>query len=223
MHVSPLYGTRIESTLSSAVPDRVMGHGGKFGTDAVAWAFQATVDPVRVPFAVPSTRRFPIHVALNLPLAVLPDCSVTFQRKSLQLLGEGAAFDDDHVPRRAERPLPDGPSVLVRSNPQLVTAAAEIDNTRHARLFLIRAGTTTNIPVRRRHIAQDCADSAPVSFQFRAQPVKFEIIAQRSGGAAKGQAVPRDLIRSKQSHFEALIVRAQRAAEDARRVHDDDR
>jgi hypothetical protein len=59
---------------------------------------------------------------------------VTFQRKSLQLLGDGTAFDDVHVPRSAATPLFDGPSVLSRSNPH---APAAIAKARQVRVFFM--------------------------------------------------------------------------------------
>jgi hypothetical protein len=116
--VSPEYGTRIESTPSSAVPVSVMGHAGNPGTEAAAWAFHAIVEPARLPLAVPATLSPPAHVALNVPLALLPVCSVTLHLKFEQAPGvgsDGAAVDDDQVPSSAATPVAEGPTVLVRS------------------------------------------------------------------------------------------------------------
>ena len=92
-----------------------MGHDGKFGTLAVAFAFHVTVDPDNAPLAVPETRISPRHVALNVPRAVLPVCSVTFQRKSVHDVGDGTALADDQFPRSAALPVVVGLVELLRS------------------------------------------------------------------------------------------------------------
>ena len=99
----------------SAVPLSVMGHAGSPGTDAVAAAFHATVDPDKVPLAVPATFKPPAHVALNVPLAVLPVSCVTFHLKSVQALAVEARLDEVQLPTNAAPPVVEGPSVLVRS------------------------------------------------------------------------------------------------------------
>ena len=93
----------------------MIGHDGKFGTLAVAFAFHDTVDPDNVPLAVPDTRISPGHVALNVPRAVLPVCSVTFQRKSVHDVGEGTALADDQLPSSAALPVVVGLVELLRS------------------------------------------------------------------------------------------------------------
>ena len=78
-------------------------------------AFHVTVDPDSVPLAVPATLRSPAQVALNVPLAVLPVCCVTFHLKSVQALADGTRLDEVQLPSSAATPVADGPSVLVRS------------------------------------------------------------------------------------------------------------
>lgn len=120
----PVYGTRIESTPSSAVPDRAIAHDGTDGVDAVAFADHAMVDPLIVPWAVPLTFRSPAQVALNAPFAVVAVISVGVHLKFVQLDGDGTMLveADVHVPIRALTPPPllcDGPViVLVCSNPK---------------------------------------------------------------------------------------------------------
>ena len=97
------------------MPVSAIGHDGNAGTDAVACAFQVTVAPDSVPLAVPDIFRSQVQVALNVPLAVLPVCWVTFHLKSEQALDDGTRFDDVQFPRSADTPVSDGPIVLVRS------------------------------------------------------------------------------------------------------------
>ena len=78
------------STPSSAVPFSVIGQFTP-AIVPVAWAFQVTVDPFNVPLAVPLIFKSPAQVALNVPLAVLPLCCVTFHLKSEHVLTEGGA------------------------------------------------------------------------------------------------------------------------------------
>ena len=56
-----------------------------------------------------------MQVALNVPLAVLPVCCVTFQLKSVQALADGMRLDDVQLPSNPATPVADGPVVLVRS------------------------------------------------------------------------------------------------------------
>src|SRR5262245_7244022 len=105
----------MESTPSSAVPESVIGHAGRFGTDAVACAFQVIVDPDSVPLAVPETFKSPAQVALNAPLAVFPVCCVTFHLKSLHAAAAGTRLDDDQLPRSPATPVLEGPVTLLRS------------------------------------------------------------------------------------------------------------
>jgi hypothetical protein len=100
------------------VPDSAIAQDGSPGTDAVAWAVQVTVDPERVPVAVPLIFRSPVHVALNVPLALLPVCCVTVHVKSEQALDDGIGFEDVQVPSNAAAPVGDGPVVVERSWPQ---------------------------------------------------------------------------------------------------------
>jgi hypothetical protein len=113
----------MESTPSSAVPFSVIAHDGRFGTDAVAFAFHVTLEPDSVPFAVPETFRSPVQVALNVPLAVLPVCCVTFHLKSVHALAVGMTFADVQLPRSPAMPVADGPVVLFRSYPRQADVA----------------------------------------------------------------------------------------------------
>jgi hypothetical protein len=92
-----------------------MGHDGKPGTDAVPCAVHVTFEPDSMPLAVPETRTSPGQLALNVPLALVPVCCVTFHRKSVQAPGAGTTLEDVQLPRSAAVPVVDGPTVLVRS------------------------------------------------------------------------------------------------------------
>ena len=92
-----------------------MAQAGSPGTVAVAVAFHVTVDPDKLPLAVPATFRSPAQVALNVPAALFPDCSVTFHLKSVHALAAGVRLDEVQLPRSADTPLAVGASVLVRS------------------------------------------------------------------------------------------------------------
>src|SRR3972149_8586598 len=93
--VSPEYGTRIESAVSSAVPVRAIPQLVRPGAVAVPCALQAIVPvPVSEPWAVPATFRSPAHDALNDPLAVAGGCSVTLHLKSVHEAAAGMMFDE---------------------------------------------------------------------------------------------------------------------------------
>jgi hypothetical protein len=52
------------------------------------------MEPLSVPWAVPTTFRLPAQVALKEPLADVAVCSVGFHLKSEQVDGDGIALDD---------------------------------------------------------------------------------------------------------------------------------
>jgi hypothetical protein len=68
----------------------------------------------------------PAQVALNEPLALVGNCSVTFHLKSVHALGDGMILDDDQLPSRALTPVAVGPSELLRSNPMHPAADAAV-------------------------------------------------------------------------------------------------
>jgi hypothetical protein len=92
-----------------------MGQESTLATDAVPCADHDTVDPDSVPLAEPDTLRSPLHVALKVPLAELPDCCVTFHLKSVQASATDVRLAELQVPRRAAAPVAEGESVLCRS------------------------------------------------------------------------------------------------------------
>src|SRR5574339_184162 len=102
----------------SAVPVSVMAHDGRPGAAAVPCAVQLIAEPTRKARAVPVTWRLPAHVALNAPLALLPDCSVTSHLKSVHVEAAGMMLPDVQLPTSALRPEALGPTVLSRSNPR---------------------------------------------------------------------------------------------------------
>ena len=112
-----------EDVAFSSIAQNEIGHARalyeivarELGTDADAVAFHVTLLPDSVPFAVPATCRLPAHVAVNVPDAVLPLCSVTFQRKFVQVVGDGSAADDVQLPRSAAVPVGVGLVELRRS------------------------------------------------------------------------------------------------------------
>ena len=55
-------------------------------------------------------------------------------KKSVQLSGEGMTLDEDQLPSRAAAPVPDGPSVLVRSYPKHPTSGSRLAATASRRI-----------------------------------------------------------------------------------------
>jgi len=107
MHVVPLYGTRMESVPSSAVPVSEIAQGdcGSGDPVAVPVALQATVVPVSVPLAVPANAT-PLQVALNDPAALVAVWLVAIHLKFVHVLGSGmivplASCTDCQVPASA--------------------------------------------------------------------------------------------------------------------------
>lgn len=56
------------------------------------------VGDIIIPCAVPVSLRSPAHVALNEPFADVAVCSLTFQTKSVHVLGVGMSEDDVQLP-----------------------------------------------------------------------------------------------------------------------------
>lgn len=128
MHVSPEYGMRIESTVSSAVPLSATAHDVSPGAVALAVPLHAIVPAVvKLPCAVPATLRSPAQLALKFPLAEVADCSVTLHTKFVQEAGDGIRLLEVQVPSMALLPAAVGPvAPLWRSKPtQPETATAD--------------------------------------------------------------------------------------------------
>ena len=138
--VSPEYGTRIVSVVSSAVPVSEMAQDVRPGAVAFPCALQEIVDGVCItPCAMPETFRSPAQVALNVPFAVVAVFSDTFHLKSVHVLGVGIRLEEVQFPNSALVPATVGlVGVLLWSKPVQPTAdAAAIDNTRNRIRFFI--------------------------------------------------------------------------------------
>ena len=71
--------------------------------------------PLSAPDAVPCSFKLPGHVALNDPVAEVPDCSVALHLKSEHVVAPGIAFADADVqlPIKAANPVALGAVVVV--------------------------------------------------------------------------------------------------------------
>jgi hypothetical protein len=112
--VSPEYGMRNVSVLSSAVPVSEIAHEVRPGAVAFPLAVQEiNVGFCMTPSAVPATFRSPAHVALNDPFALVAVCSVAFHLKSVHELGVGMIVDEVQLPMSALMPLAVGEVTLL--------------------------------------------------------------------------------------------------------------
>jgi hypothetical protein len=84
-----------------AAPDSVIAQDGNPGDEPAAVADQVTVEPARVPLALPATASVWRQVAVNVPAPVVADESVTVQVKFVHVSSTEVLDDTDcQVPPR---------------------------------------------------------------------------------------------------------------------------
>ena len=111
---------------------------------AVAVADQVIVEPLSVPCAVPFTFKFPAHVAVKLPFALVAVCSDAIHLKFVQDEGAGTMFVDAevHVPISALTVgvLVDGLVTVLECSKLVQPAAAAATASAYARTRFFMAG-----------------------------------------------------------------------------------
>src|SRR5258708_8402182 len=139
-----------------------MAQGGRGAAVAVPLAAHAITEPLRAPWAVPTTFRSPAQVALNVPLTVVAVCSVAFHLKSEHVDAEGLTLAaETQLPINALTPVALGPVVvLVCSKAAQPAAAAPRASAEPIMYFFMNevsrlerdlvAGAETKPPARRR-------------------------------------------------------------------------